>query len=173
MKSEGYCFGVGRLCTRLSVCLSTCPSRNIPKYLLVRFDAFSAWMDSTMDSPKCGSRGGGAGGPDLPRKNLKLYIFYRYKQLEPPPRKKLDPPPSWKMLDPLRNLEKWWFSLRLAICDCKISWGLKIKGCQSFFVTLTWTPPPLTKIPGSAHDSPISYKFRQDQLINSLLLWHL
>ena len=25
----------------LSVCLSTCSSRNIPKYLLVRFDAFS------------------------------------------------------------------------------------------------------------------------------------
>ena len=25
MKSEGYCFGVGRLCTRLSVCLSVCP----------------------------------------------------------------------------------------------------------------------------------------------------
>ena len=42
MKSEGYCFDVGRLCTRLSVCLSTCPSRNIPKYLLVRFGAFSA-----------------------------------------------------------------------------------------------------------------------------------
>ena len=42
MKSEGYCFGVGRLCTCLSVCLSTCPSKNIPKYLLVRFGAFSA-----------------------------------------------------------------------------------------------------------------------------------
>ena len=26
----------------LSVSLSTCPSRNIPKYLLVRFGAFSA-----------------------------------------------------------------------------------------------------------------------------------
>ena len=32
-------------------CLSTCPSRNISKYLLVIVDAFSVWMDSTMDSP--------------------------------------------------------------------------------------------------------------------------
>ena len=28
-------------CVHPPVCLSTCPSRNIPKYLLVRFDAFS------------------------------------------------------------------------------------------------------------------------------------
>ena len=107
MKSEGYCFGVGRLCTRLSVCLSTCPSRNIPKYLLVRFGAFSAWMDSTMGSPKCGSRGG-AGCPDLPQK-ITSYIFsLGISNWNPPPRKKLDPPPTpWKMLDPLGNLEKW------------------------------------------------------------------
>ena len=108
MKSEGYCFGVGRLCTRLSVCLSTCPSRNIPKYLLVRFGAFSAWIDSTMDSPKCGSRGGGgAGGPDLPRK-ITSYIFsIGISNWNPPPRKKLAPPPlenvwppqeRWKMI---------------------------------------------------------------------------
>ena len=51
---------VSAVCAPL--CLSTCPFRNIPKYLLVRFDAFSAWMDSTMDSPKCGSRGGGGQG---------------------------------------------------------------------------------------------------------------
>ena len=88
-----------------SVCLSTCPSRNIPKYLLVRFDAFSALMDSTMDSPKCGSRGGDRGsGP--PPENHKLYICYRNKQLEPPTPEKVAPPPPWKMLDPLRNLEK-------------------------------------------------------------------
>ena len=35
----------------LPACLSTCPPRNIPKYLLVIVDAFSVWMDSTMDSP--------------------------------------------------------------------------------------------------------------------------
>ena len=76
----------------LSVCLSTCPSRNIPKYLLVRFDAFFAWMDSTMDSPKCGTRGGGRGsGPPL--KNHKLHIFYRNKQLEPPTPEKVGTPP--------------------------------------------------------------------------------
>ena len=106
MKSEGYCFGVGRLCTRLSVCLSTCTSRHLPKYLLVRFDAFSAWMDSTMDSPKCGSRGGDWGsGPPL--ENQKLYIFYRNKQLEPPSPEKVGLPPlenvrpprePWKMI---------------------------------------------------------------------------
>ena len=80
----------------LSVCLSTCPSRNIPKYLLVRFGAFSAWMDSTMDSPKCGSRGGGGQGV---RENHKLYIFYRNKQLEPPTPEKVGPPREpWKMI---------------------------------------------------------------------------
>ena len=87
------------------VCLSTCSSRNIPKYLLVRFGAFSAWMDSTMDSPKCGSRGGGGRGSGPPPENHKLYIFYRNKQLEPPTPEKVGPP--WKMLDPLGNLEKW------------------------------------------------------------------
>ena len=91
----------------LSVCLSTCPSRNIPKYLLVRFGAFSAWMDSTMDSPKCGSRGGGgAGGPDLPRK-ITSYIFsIGINNWNLPPRKKLEPPlenvgppqEPWKMI---------------------------------------------------------------------------
>ena len=106
MKSEGYCFRVGRLCTRLSVCLYTCPSRAIPKYLhvLVRFDAFSAGMDGTMDSPKCGSRGGDRGsGP--PPENHKLYIFYRNKQLEPPTPLKVGtpppPPPPEKCWTPL------------------------------------------------------------------------
>ena len=81
-----------------SVCLSTCPSRNIPMYLLVR-------MDSTMDSPKCRSRGGGTGGQDLPRK-ITSYIFsIGISNWNPPSRKKLDPPPR-KMFDPLRNLEK-------------------------------------------------------------------
>ena len=80
----------------LSVCLSTCPSRNIPKYLLVRFDAFSAWMDSTMDSPKCGSKGGGDRGSGPPPENHKLYIFYRNKQLEPPTPEKVGPPPPGK-----------------------------------------------------------------------------
>ena len=59
-----------------SVCLSTCPSRNIPKYLLVRFGAFSAWMDSTMGSPKCGSRGGGGQGVRTsPRKSQVIYFL--------------------------------------------------------------------------------------------------
>ena len=93
-----------------SVCLSTCPSRNIPKYLLVRFGAFSPWMDSIMGSPKSGSRGGGGRGSGPPPVNHKLYIFYRNKQLEPPtlpPRKKLEPPPPLENVGPLGNLEKW------------------------------------------------------------------
>ena len=85
----------------LSVCLSTCPFRNIPKYLLVRFGAFSAWMDSTMDSPKCGSRGG-AGGPDL-----KLYIFYRNKQLWPPTPENVGPPPPLENVGPPQEPWKW------------------------------------------------------------------
>ena len=90
------------------VCLSTCPSRNIPKYLLVRFDAFSASMDSTMDSPKCGSRGGGGtGGPDLPRK-ITSYIFsIGISNWNPQPRKKLDPPPPLENVGPPQDLEKW------------------------------------------------------------------
>ena len=123
-----------------SVCLSTCPSRNIPTYLLVRFDAFSAWMDSTMDSPKCGSRGEDRGsGP--PPEDHKLYIFYRNNQLEPPCPEKVGPPPPWKMLEPLRNLEKWWFSLILTICDCKLSWGLK-RGLSELFCQIDLDPPP-------------------------------
>ena len=87
------------------VCLSTCPSRNIPKYLLVRFGAISAWMDSTMDSPKCGSRGGGgAGGPDLPRK-ITSYIFsIGIRNWNPPPRKKLD---TLENVGPPREPWKW------------------------------------------------------------------
>ena len=93
----------------LSVCLSTCPSRNIPKYLLVRFGASSAWMDSTMDSPKCGSRGGGAGGPDLPRK-ITSYIFsIGISNWNPPPRKKLDPPGKcWTPSGTLKNDSFLW-----------------------------------------------------------------
>ena len=93
----------------LSVCLFTCPSRNIPKYLLVRFGAFSAWMDSTMDSPKCGSRGG-QGVRTSPGKSQ--YIFYRNKQLEPPTAEKvgLPPPPGkcWNPSGTLKNVSFVW-----------------------------------------------------------------
>ena len=87
-----------------SVCLSTCPSRNIPKYLLVRFGAFSAGMDSTMGSPKCGSRGG-AGGPDLPRK-ITSYIFsIGISNWNPHPGKSWTPPPGkcWTPSGTLKN----------------------------------------------------------------------
>ena len=53
---------------------------------------------------KCGSRGG-TGGPDPPGKSQVIWVSIRNKQLDPPPGKSWTPLP-WKMLDPLRNLEK-------------------------------------------------------------------
>ena len=55
--------------------------------------------------------GGGAGGPDPPPpgKSQVIWVSIGNKQLDPtpphpPPLEKVGPP--WKMLDPLRNLEK-------------------------------------------------------------------
>ena len=47
----------------------------------------------------------GTGGPDPPGKSQVIWISTGNKQIDPPPLEKVRPPP-WKMLDPLRNLEK-------------------------------------------------------------------
>ena len=110
---------------------------------------------------KWGSRGGGTGGLDPPGKSQVLWVFTGNKQLDPPP-----PPPGkswtppWKMLDSLWNsgtfkndrfLWNWPFDF------CKISWGLKKKKEKtSSELFLSDIPgPPLTKIPGSAHETSL------------------
>ena len=56
--------------------------------------------------------GGGAGGSDSsPGKSQVIRVSIGNKQLDPPPLEKVGSPlekvgPPWKMLDPLRNLEK-------------------------------------------------------------------
>ena len=68
---------------------------------------FAAW-ETKQIAAKCGSRGEGPGGPDPPGKSQVIWVSIGSKQLPPPP-------PPWKNFDPLRNLEKWYFSLKLTI----------------------------------------------------------
>ena len=86
---------------------------------------------------------GRTGGPHPrpPGKSQVIWVSIGYKQLDPPGTLKND-----------RFLWNWPFDC------CKISWGLKKKKkkkkktvSELFFVRLTWTPPPLKKIPWSAH----------------------
>ena len=103
-------------------------------------------------------RGGGAGGPDPPWKITSYMGFYResaigppWKKLSPPP----PPPPPGKCWTPSGTLKNDRFLWNWPFDFCKISWGLKKKqkkNVRASFVRLTWTPPPLTKIPGSAHE---------------------
>ena len=102
---------------------------------------------------KCGSRGGdrGSGPPPPPGKSQVIWVSIRNKQLDPPPPLvKVGPPPLENgTLKNDRFLWNWPFDF------CKISWGLRKKKkkktlSELFFVRLAWTPPPLTKIPGSA-----------------------
>ena len=76
MKSEGYCFGVGRLCTCLSVCLSVCPPV-LPETYLSTYQSdlvhsLHEWI-VPWTVPSADPEGGGGQG-DLPRK-ITSYIF--------------------------------------------------------------------------------------------------
>ena len=103
----------------LSVCSPVLPETYLSTYLSDLVHSLHEWI-VPWTVPSADPEGG-AGGPDLPRK-ITSYIFsIGISNWNPPPRKKLDPPPpSWKM-DPLGNLEKWQFSLKLTVCDCKIA----------------------------------------------------
>ena len=56
------------------------------------------------DQIKCGSRGGGTGGPDPPPpgKSQVIRVSIGNKQLDPPGQS-WTPPPLWKMLDPQKS----------------------------------------------------------------------
>ena len=115
-----------------------CLAPLVHKYCSVR--PFYTWT-------KCGSRGGKGVRTPPPGKSQVIWVSIGNKQLDPPPPLKNVGPPlePWKMIDFILN---WPFDF------CKISWGLKKQknNIRAFFVRLTWTPPPpLTKIPGSAH----------------------
>ena len=75
------------------------------------------WLSNSDIGPQQVSiqRGRGS-GPPPPGKSQIIWVSIGNKQLDPPPGKSWTlPPPPWKMLDPLRNLEKWQFSLKLTI----------------------------------------------------------
>ena len=76
--------------------------------------------------------------PPLPKKSQVIVIAIRI-----PPWMGL----PWKCWTPSGSLGKYSFLCNKTIVPpppCKISWGLKNVS--------VWTPPPLSKIPGSAHD---------------------
>ena len=91
-------------------------------------------------------RGGGSGPPG---KSQVIWVSIGNKQLDP--LEKVGPPPS-KMLDPLWDIENDRFLWNWPFYICKISWGLKKKNVVRAFLS-DWPGPPLTKIPGSAHDT--------------------
>ena len=100
--------------------------------------------------------GGGQGVRTPPGKSQVIWVSIGNQQLDPPGKSWAPPPPPpgkcWTPSGTLKNdrfLWNWPFDF------CKISWGLKKKqkkNVRASFVRLTWTPPPLTKIPGSAHE---------------------
>ena len=77
--------------------------------IILNYSLYQKGNNSSFEiASKCGSRGGGTGGPDPPGKSQVIWVSIGNKQLDPPPL-------PWKMLDPLWNLEKWQFSVKLTI----------------------------------------------------------
>ena len=92
---------------------------------------------------KCGSRGG-TGGPDPPPpgKSLVLWVSIGNKQLDPLPLEKIGPPPP--------PPEKCWTPSGILKND-KLRTKKKIVVKAFFLSYRPGPPPPLTKIPRSAH----------------------
>ena len=113
-------------------------------------------QSETVDHPRSQVRiqRGGQGVRTPPGKSQVIWVSIGSKQLDPPPWKKLDPPPLWKYWTPSGTLKSDRFLWNWPFDFCKISWGLKkTNAVRAFFcqTDLDPPPPPLTKIPGSAH----------------------
>ena len=74
MKSEGYYFGVGRLCTRLSVCSPVLPETYLSTFKSDLMHSLHEWI-VPWTVPSADPEGGGTGGPDLPRKSQVIYFL--------------------------------------------------------------------------------------------------